>query len=181
MGPFTLHYTIKYCLKAPWCYISSMSTINYQPSRTNSESGFAKVIAVVVIVIVIILAALGYFAYAKSQNMWPYKPAATSSNQAKPSVEISKLAFESEALNVSVKVKNVEDGGHCVLIVSGKTTGFTIDNSKVEMKPEAQAAFKDCTGWSVGAKDLPAGEYNIEVKFVGPTQKLSATKMVTKE
>ena len=158
-----------------------MSIIHNQSHRTKSESGFTKAIAVVIVIVVVILAVLGYLAYAKSQSMWPYKANGTVSSESKPSVEISKLAFENEALNVGVKVHNTEDGGHCVLIVSGKTKGLTIDNSKVERSAEAQASFKDCTGWSVGAQSLPAGEYNVEVKFVGPTQKVSATKMVTKE
>ena len=160
-----------------------MSTNNRQSNRIKDQSGFAKPLVVIIIVIVLVVAAaLGYFAFAKSKDMWPYGSNSINSTGEKVSVEISKLAFEGDGvLSVNIKLHNVEDDGHCVLTVSSKTAVLTIDDSKAERSAEAQKTFKDCTGWNVGAKDLPSGEYNVEVKFVGPSGELTTTKKVTKE
>lgn len=158
-----------------------MSLINH----TQRQSGFAEIIVVIAIVIVILIAlGLGYISLAKNKGMWPFTQASNSSvatSTTEPSIEITKIAVESETLQIALKLTNTNDTGHCVLTLSSQATYTQIDDSKIERDAEAQAMHKTCEGWGIGVKDFPAGEYTVKVDFVGSEQKLTTTKKITLE
>ena len=158
-----------------------MSSISHTLNRTKTQSGFTAAVTVIVIIVLIILVVLGYFAFAKSQGRWPFTTNSTGTTQTTPSVDISKLAIDNNVFAVEVTLHNVKEDGHCVMTASSKTSRFTVDDSKMEISGDAKAAFKNCTGWNVDAQNLPAGKYNVKVTFIGPTQKLTTTKTITKE
>lgn len=117
------------------------------------------------IIVVVVLAAIGYGVFAYMNKSWPFTASAADSSKA--SVEISKLEAKKDVLNVGVKVTGTEEKGHCVLMVSGKRAGLKIDDAESKKNSKQEVPFEDCLGWSVGIKDLPAGKYTVEVRFVG--------------
>ena len=142
-----------------------------------------KPVVILVILAIVVLAAVGYGVLAYTKNAWPFGTQAlvgdaNSTSSAKPTVKITKLEQKDDVLTVGVKVKNGEENGHCVLMVMGKKTGIKIDDSETRKNLKDGSSFTDCLGWSVGTPDLPAGEYTVEVQFVG-SQTVSTQKKIT--
>jgi len=143
-----------------------------------------KLIALITVAILIIAGAATYFTVANAKNLWPFDTdkAVVSKDESSLKIEKVKLSGEKgkEVLDIKLKL-NTEDKGYCVLTMTSKTAGLTIDDSKTKQDPKSTVAPKDCLGWSLGTAGMPNGDYKLDVKFVGSKTKLSASDKVTLE
>lgn len=133
------------------------------------ENSMKKI--VIFLLLVIILTAGGIFAY--TNKKWPFAESTKSTSTHSEPLEITKTNLEKGVLNISLK-KNALGGGYCVLTLNSKRAELVIDDSK----SKHDSKFKDCTGWNVGTKSLPAGSYTATVVFHGKDDTFTATKQV---
>lgn len=171
-----------------------MSNFNSSTSANNTKKSNKKIITIIIVLVLVVAAAAAYFVTANAKGMWPFAAnSAQESDPAEPTgtpssvVEITntdvKKDKDMQVVTVGVKL-NTEEKGHCVLTFTNeaKNVSIVLDESKAK-KPKTEdgktVELENCKGWSFGAADLPTGEYDAEVKFVGSENSAIASKKVT--
>ena len=130
---------------------------------------------VIVIIIIAVLLVGGYLGYTYMAKTGLFGNTASTTNNQKPADPLVIKAISQKDDNLSIDLtKNIKDDGYCVLTLQSKQTLLTIDDSKNNDPKQ-----KQCTGWVIGVKQMPKGEYTATIKLVTPAKSYTAAKTFT--
>lgn len=145
-----------------------MNTMNRLTNATKAQK--ITIIALSLLVIAVVV----YGAAAFATRSWPFNLSTqvkTETPAKNPAMTMKKpiVNAKNDMLQVTPTVATKEQGT-CKLTLSNKEKVIVITNST-----EGVQGRTGCLDYNIGTSNIPAGTYDVEVKFVGKTQ-TSATK-----
>lgn len=149
-----------------------MNTMNKFTNATKAQK------ITIIALSVLITAVVVYGTAAFATRSWPFGNTAEVQTKApakNPAMTMAKPVVDTEnkLLQLKPKVATTQQGD-CKLTVSNKDYSFVITNST-----EGVEGLNGCLEYNIGTNNIPAGTYNLEVKFIGKTQTATTKQTVT--
>jgi hypothetical protein len=135
-----------------------MNTMNRFTNATKAQK------ITIIVLSVLITAVVVYGAAAFTTRSWPF----SNTVEEKPVVDADK-----DLLQVKAKVATTQQGS-CKLTLSNKDNIFVITNTT-----EGVEGQKGCLEYNIGTNNIPAGTYDLEVKFIGKTETATTNQVVS--
>ena len=149
-----------------------MNTMNRFTNATKAQK------ITIIALSVLITAVVVYGAAAFATRSWPFSSNTSTQTKApakNPTMTMAKPVVDGEKdlLQVKPKVATTQQGS-CKLTLSNKENIFVITNTT-----EGVEGQKGCLDYNIGTNNIPAGTYDLEVKFIGKTQTATTKQVVS--
>lgn len=131
-----------------------------------------------IVLSVLIVAVAVYGAAAFTTRSWPFSGSTelqTKEPAKNPAMTISKpvVDVEKKILKIDNNVATTQQGT-CKLTMSNKENTYILTNSTEGVEGES-----GCLDWNIGTGSIPAGTYDVEIKFIGKSQTATTKQAVT--
>jgi len=126
----------------------------------------------------LIAAGILYCGAALAFHLWPFN--AQTKLESPSSTSAVKINMQKPTINSTTKVLSTntvidtKEQGKCTLTLSNKTNKYVLQNST-----EGIEGRTGCLDWNIGIESIPAGEYDVTIKFTGKTQTAVSSQKVT--